>query len=168
MNVLLTSRRPHKVSLDHQPHVKERGPAGCYPFSSIPVHISVARSPLLLSACCLPAVCQLTASTRSISRLWWAAPAALWACRCKYLQSLFMFLCWIDSRGFSQGEITSKGLLQVWNLCESLTLVVFIFSSMKDKVKHLAESKKTSKEKGKGEKKASPLCKAFQSTHAAY
>lgn len=43
--------------------------------------------------------------------------------------------------------------MQVWNLCEFLTLVVFIFSSAKDKVKHFVESKKTSMEKGEGKKK---------------
>ena len=107
-------------------------------------------------------VCQLTASTESIPRQWWAAFAALWLCRCNALQSLLRFLCWIFSDGFSQDEITSKVLLQVWNLREFLPLVVFILSSTKDKVKHFVESKKTSKEKGKVKKKANPLSGDFR------
>ena len=118
----------NKVSLYHQFHMKEEGPAGCYLFffytCAWHTRLLPVQKPAALP-CSLPAVCQLSASTTSISRQQWAVSAALWLSQCNAPQSLLTFFCGIFFHGFPQDEITSKMLLQVWRLCEFLARVVF-------------------------------------------
>lgn len=107
------------------------------------VHVSLLIwKPAALSSS-LPAVCQLTTTSTKTRVSILCRPG-----RCNALQSLLTFLCWVFSYGFLQDEITSCRLSQVCNLFKYLTLVVFIFSSAKDKVKHFIKSKKDINAKG--------------------
>lgn len=145
--------------------MKEEGPAGYYLFFDY----SCARCIFLCffgSLQLSPAVCQLFPSSLHHQ------PKAsqgnddqplqpVWPGGCNALHSLLIFLCWVFSYGFLQDEITSKGLSQVCNLFEYLTLVVFSFLQQKTRSSILSSPKKTSTQKGEGKKRQTLCIKHF-------